>query len=337
MTKAAGIALIVAGLTGAYLMMPANYSAVKLSFPAGTPPEKIIAALGGRGVVRSPTLLSAALTVSGRMRKVTPGVYTFDGGEDFVQVWRLMSRGGMRETVAITIPEGYTNAQIAQLLEESGLVTSKQAFLDALKSPEQYAAAAPRLFTILQRDSHTADLEGFLFPATYDFAAGMPPERIIEKMLRGFHTNLPPDTSTQLKTLQRSLREIIIIASMIEREAAVDRDRPLIASVIYNRLKKGMLLQIDATVAFALNKWERLYNKDKEVDSPYNTYKYAGLPPAPIGNPGAASIFAALHPAKTGYLYYVAQPDGSHAFSSTFGGQIRNIQRACAPSSAPGV
>lgn len=310
-------------------MMPAGYAPQKLTFPAGTPPPQIVAALGAKGIVHSPGLLSLALTFTGRMKKVTPGRYAFQGGEDFTRVFRILSRGGMRETVRVSIPEGYTAAQIAGLLRDYGLITSTDLFMDEVNHPEHFASAVPRVVTALQRDPPQSGpaLEGFLFPATYDFATGMPPERILEKMLRGFDHNLPPDAPERLQALHRSLPEVVIVASLIEREALIDRDRPLIASVIYNRLKRGMLLQIDATLAFALNKWGgRLYNKDKEVDSAYNTYKHAGLPPGPISNPGWASLYAALHPAKTNYLYYVARPDGSCAYSSTYAGHIRNIR-----------
>lgn len=326
-----GLALIVAGVLCAYLLMPARYTPDKLSFPAGTPPEKIVAAVGRDGLVHSPALLRLALTLTGRMKKVTPGTYAFSGGEDFAEVFRILSHGGLRETVRVTIPEGYTASQIAGILQDNGLLTSTGEFMDELNHPEHYASATPFLITSLQRDPPQSGppLEGFLYPATYDFYVGAPPERLIEKMLRAFAHNLPTDTQARLKDLHRSLPEIVIIASLIEREALLDKDRPLISSVIYNRLKIGMPLQIDATLAFALNKWgQPVYSKDKQVDSPYNTYKHAGLPPGPIADPGWASIYAALHPAKTKYLYYVAGPGGANEYSATLAGHIHNIRRS---------
>ena len=163
------------------------------------------------------------------------------------------------------------------------------------------------------------DLEGYLFPDTYIFYKGEKAEDVLKKMTSKLFSIIKPSQKFKIKSREFSTHEILTIASMIEREAMVDREKPIIASVIYNRLEKNMRLQIDATVLYALGKHKtRVMYKDLRIKSPYNTYRNRGLPPGPIASPGFQSIMAALHPAKTDYLYYVATGKGDHIFSKTY-------------------
>ncbi len=167
-------------------------------------------------------------------------------------------------------------------------------------------------------------LEGYLFPDTYIFYKGEKAENVIKKMTSNLFTIIKPSQTFKMKSMEFNTHEILTIASMIEREAMVDREKPIIASVIYNRLEKNMLLQIDATVLYALGRHKgRVMYKDLRIKSSYNTYRNRGLPPGPIASPGFQSIMAALHPARTDYLYYVATGKGDHIFSKTYGEHIK--------------
>lgn len=233
-----------------------------------------------------------------------------------------LASGGERHTappsvgtpaiVKVLIPEGDTRAQIATIADAHGLTGS---YLDAsvrsgALEPEQYGA--PR---------GTPNLEGFLFPATYEVYAGSPAAVLVGKQLEAFSERFGPHVEAAARALHQTPYQLLIVASMIEREAQVPQDRPLIAAVIYNRLRRGMPLGIDATIRYALHDYSRpLTESQLALSSPYNTRLHRGLPPTPIANPGLASIEAAAHPAHNGYLYYVAGADGCGelVFSSSY-------------------
>lgn len=238
-----------------------------------------------------------------------------------VAIWLLVqSLGGSRShqppapprVVKVTIPEGYTRAHIAALAKDEGL---KGDYLTAtVRSshlhPTRYGA--PR---------STPNLEGFLFPATYDLDAGASVRRLVDEQLAAFQENFGAAEIHRAHSLGITPYQLLVIASMIEREAEVQRDRPLIAAVIYNRLRQGTPLGIDATIRYALNDFAQPLTEAQLRDpSPYNTRLHHGLPPTPIANPGLASIHAAAHPAHVSYLYYVAAADGcgEHVFSSSY-------------------
>jgi uncharacterized YceG family protein len=220
--------------------------------------------------------------------------------------------------VRVLIPEGKTRPQIAQIASADGL---KGSYLGASKrskllAPTHYGA--PR---------GTADLEGFLFPATYELDAGASVARLVNDQLRAFREKFGPRTKRRARELHVTPYQLLTVASMIEREAQTAHDRPLIASVIYNRLHRGMPLGIDATIYYAveLQKHVATYTHELSeaqlhIDSPYNTRTHTGLPPTPISNPGLASIDAAAHPARAAFLYYVAAADGcgEQTFSTTY-------------------
>jgi UPF0755 protein len=180
-------------------------------------------------------------------------------------------------------------------------------------------------------DGKRRNLEGFLFPATYDVYDDDPARVLVEKQLAAFSRNWSKVKLGYARSKNLTPYDVLIIASMIEREVAVARERPLVASVIYNRLRAGMRLDIDATVQYAVGQWkEHLTASDLAIDSPYNTRKFAGLPPGPISNPGKDSIRAAAHPVETDYLYYVARNDGTgrHYFSSTPEQFAQDVQKS---------
>lgn len=214
-------------------------------------------------------------------------------------------------TRKVTFPEGFDLSQMGERLGDVGLMISAQAFRQAATP----ATIANAVAFPLPGDS----LEGYLFPDTYEFVVGTRPDGVVTAMAQTFSLKFYAPNKAEIERSPLTLHELVTIASLIEDEARTAADRPLISSVIRNRLAKGMRLQIDATVLYALGVHkERVTHADLAVDSPYNTYRHAGLPPGPICNPGAASLKAALRPAGSDYLFYVARPDGSHAFTRTY-------------------
>jgi len=277
--------------------------------------DTIVSSLAEAGITRHPWLLRALSHIRGASAKIDAGRYRFPAHLSTIELLDRLLAGG-RNSLWVTIPEGFTDREIARRLARRGLGK---------------AVALERAFkhdTALVDGVRITGLEGFLFPDTYLVPLGATPEQIESQMLARFRQELPAHARRRARALHVSLVGAITIASMIEREAKIDRDRPLIASVIYNRLRLGMPLQIDATVEYALpHHRSTLTYADLRVPSPYNTYLHAGLPPGPIANPGRASIEAAFHPAKTDFLYYVAKGDGSHVFAATLAEQTANIAR----------
>jgi UPF0755 protein len=224
-----------------------------------------------------------------------------------------------RAVVKVVIPEGYTNEQIGKTLEKSGLVTEK----DFINQVGNWSDNSYWFLKGLPQDKHK--LDGFLYPATYTFEKNTSSKEIINEMLKTFETNIEPSKSYITKN-NLSIRNVVITASLIEKEARKDVDRPKIASVIYNRLNKNMPLQIDATILYVIGHKDKVYNRDLTVKSPYNTYLNKGLPPSPICNPGTKSINAALHPERTNYLYYVLDTKtNTHVFAETYAQHIKNV------------
>ncbi|MCB2293379.1 endolytic transglycosylase MltG [Clostridium algoriphilum] len=222
--------------------------------------------------------------------------------------------------VKVTIPEGYTYEKIGQTLQKSGLVTAN----DFTNQVENWTDDTNHWF-LKGVPSNKHMLDGFLYPATYTFRKDSSSKTIINKMLKTFETNIEPNKSYITKN-KLNIRNIIITASLVEKEAGTDIDRPKIASVINNRLNKKMPLQIDATIQYIIGFKIKLYNKDLAVKSPYNTYLNKGLPPSPICNPGIKSINVAIHPAVTDYLFYVLNSKtNEHVFSKTYAEHIKNV------------
>lgn len=213
-------------------------------------------------------------------------------------------RSGHGVVNTVTIPEGFTLAQIEPLLAAKLSVP-----LDSIRAAVSDTALLHRL------DAPTPTAEGYLFPDTYMFPPGTSARAAILTMVRRFEQAWRPDWTMRLDTLALSRHDLLTLASIVEREAKKPEERPIIAAVYWNRLRKGMLLQADPTVQYALPQYQRrLLNKHLAVKSRYNTYKYPGLPPGPIASPGVASMRATLYPASVPYLYFVAHPDGHHEF-----------------------
>jgi UPF0755 protein len=296
---------------------------VLVTVPKGATSWALGQVLVEKRLVRSALGFSLVARLTGDSRKLKAGVYSFNRSMSVHQMIDIMVEGKISAAVVV-IPEGFTIRQIADRLAAKAHV-NRQQFLNL---------AATQASTFSDAENvPSSSLEGYLFPATYTIGFGEDARAVIQQMLRVFRANVDREHAAAPERLHR----ILTVASMVEREAKLAKDRPLISAVIWNRQRQGMKLDIDATVEYALGEHRaRLYYRDLDVDSPYNTYRRAGLPPGPIANPGLSSIDAAMHPAKVGYLYYVAKPDGSHIFSDTLSQHNAAKQRVKAMRSASG-
>jgi len=286
---------------------------------------EIAAALSNKGYIRSPTAFTICALLSGQAGKLQSGYYELSSDMVTPHVLRVIAEG--RHAVAdLTVPEGLTIAQIAQLVQNTLRVDTEQF---------QAAATAQTIEEGLdvQLPPTVDTAEGYLFPETYQFELGANPNTIVNRMIVEFRQRFMMAVWQRTPPAQRwgSLHEVVTTASLVEEEAKVDKERALIAGVLLNRLWAGMKLQCDATVQYALpQRKSRLTHEDLRIQSPYNTYLYNGLPPGPICNPGLASLRAALRPAETQYLFYVARGDGTHIFCRTYQEHVAAIKRISA-------
>lgn len=321
---AALLALAVAAFCvwfGISLLQPfagAGSGAVIVSIPQGASAGRIGSILARDQVVPSGFFFDLRALLEGKRGQLRSGRFQLRRHMSYAAAIAALSTAPVPIAVRVVIPEGFTRLQIAALAQKDGLSGS---YLQASESsplldPVRFGAPAG-----------VASLEGFLFPATYQLIAGEPARQLVVEQLRAFQLRFGRALVHRAHVLGLSPYQLLIVASMIEREAQVPRDRALIAAVIYNRLRLGMALGIDATLYYALALREGIGAYDSELtaadlrmQSPYNTRLHAGLPPTPIANPGMASIEAAAHPANVSYLYYVAAPDGcgEHVFSSSY-------------------
>jgi len=292
------------------------------STPAGNPakPKRVVVdrgasvravaeALAKAEIIDAPRWFRFYASLGGRDRMIKPGTYQFgaDAGWKFV-LDALVSGRGLVHTV--TIPEGFDLRQIAPLLAKALSVSEDSVRVAATDTAWQRKLDIP-----------LKSLEGYLFPATYSFADGTTAREAVKAMLDAFEDAWAriPNAAARLQALAISRHDALTMASIIETEAKRAPERPIISAVYWNRVKRGMKLQADPTVQYALPAHvERVLYKDLEVDSKFNTYKYEGLPPGPIASPGMAAMEAALNPAAVPYLYFVAHPDGHHEFRTTF-------------------
>jgi len=278
--------------------------------------DQVATDLKAAGIIEYPSLFKLFLGFGDGEKSFDPGTYTLSSSLDYrAIVTNLRQERNVWEDVDVTIPEGKTLLQTFQILEENKVSTVEE-LLEAAKNYEFN-------FDFLNPDRMGDEnrLEGFLFPDTYTFYVDSDPSAAIRKFLNNYENRITNEMVTMAAQRGYTMDEILVIASMIEMEAASDSERPIIASVIYNRLNSSDFprLQIDATVQYALGeRKEKLSNDDLQVDSPYNTYLYEGLPPGPIANPGMASIRAALNPEGTNYYFYALNKDGAHEFFSSY-------------------
>ncbi len=276
---------------------------------------KVADILKENGIIEYKTVFRLFSAVTHGADKMVPGTYELNTDMDYRAIISSISAGSASRTeISVTIPEGYSMDQLFALLEEEGVASVADLTEMAANHDYQFSF----LSGIPLGDAHR--LEGYLFPDTYRFYIGEDPLYVLNKMLVNFDTMVSEDTRAELAEAGKDLREVLTVASLIEKETDGE-DQAMIASVIYNRLNHpdvtGGYLQIDATLAY-LNGGKVPTEADKAIDSPYNTYRYKGLPPGPICNPGSTAIWAAMNPMDTDYYYYALGSDGVHHYSRTY-------------------
>jgi UPF0755 protein len=277
------------------------------------------------GIINYNHLFGLYVKLADKDGQVNVGTYTLNPTMDYNQIIRtLKGTDSSSNTVNVTIPEGYTIEQIRQTLIDAGVCTAE----DLDEALNNYNFKHEFLQSMLPAKENW--LEGYLFPDTYTFYQNNSGVKTINKMLNNFNNQYDEKIKEGADKLGYSMQEVVIIASMIEREAKLDDEFARISGVIYNRLHSSNFpyLQIDATIQYAVGHKETLTEEDLKVDSPYNTYTHQGLPPGPICNPGYTALYAATHPEEHNYYYYVAVPDGSHLFASSQSEHQKNIEKA---------
>jgi UPF0755 protein len=284
--------------------------------PAGQDFRTLTGRLQAEGIIRNPRKLRLLARLEGFDRIIQAGEYELSAAMAPRTILETLAGGKVR-LHRLTIPEGFTLGQVADAVAGAGLAP-RDAF---------YAAATDPDFT--RRLQIPADsFEGYLFPDTYHFPRDTTPRKMVATMVSHFRGALAPEWQLQLDKLGWSLHQVVTLASIIEKETGAAFERPLISSVFHNRLKKGMRLESDPTVIFGIPEFDgNLTRKHLRTPTPYNTYQIPGLPPGPIANPGAAALEAALFPAETRYLFFVAKGDQTHHFSTTLAEHNRAVQK----------
>jgi len=292
-----------------------NSKQINITIQKGASTRQISEILHSSGLIKDKNTFRIYLRLNKLDGKIKAGNYEFNSAMNVVEIVDKMVKGDVkRDTVKVTIPEGYEIKEIAEVLEKSGLVKKEDFFEAVQKDYSEYDF-------LKNLPNRPVKLEGYLFPDTYEFAKNTTAEQVIRKMLNRFDDVFDSSMRKKAAEMNLSIDQVVTMASIVEREAKLSSERSLVSAVFYNRLKKGMRLKSCATVQYALGeRKEKLLYADLEIKSPYNTYKNDGLPIGPIANPGKASIEAALNPADVNYLFFVAKEDGSgaHAFTVTY-------------------
>lgn len=316
LVKAASVALSL-GLLTLGACRATEHGTERLTIPEGATLQATADTLAAHDVIRWPGLFSLYARIRGQDERIKAGTYELPRGAGWSEALDALVSGRV-VTVPVTIPEGWTLTQIAEKLASLVAVSA-----DSVRQRLTDTTLAESL------DVPGPTLEGYLFPDTYRFAEGVPLTAVIEEMVQHYRGVWTPTRRAVLDSMGWTEREIITLASIVQAEARWEDEMPTIAAVYHNRLSRGMRLQADPTVQYALEarKSRLLYaDIDAVADHPYNTYTHAGLPPGPIGSPGLAAIEAALHPVDAPYLYFVARDDGRHEFSRTLREHNRAVQ-----------
>lgn len=287
---------------------------VRVTIPRGATLAGVAESLRARGVIDSPGLFAFYATLSGRARAIQAGTYDLPRPASHRRLLELLMAGRPPVT-RLVIPEGLMLQEIVTQIERQ------------LPLPRDSILAAVRDSALRARfDVPAPTLEGYLYPSTYLVRTDADARTVVQQMAAEFAGRWQPEWTRRLDTLGMTRHELVTLASIIEGEVRHDRDRRFVSSVYHNRLRRGMRLQADPTVIYALGRRRRLFEKDYQTPSRYNTYRIDGLPPGPIGSPAVGSIEAALYPARTDFLYFVARPDGQHVFSRTLREHLETVR-----------
>ena len=272
--------------------------------------------LAARHVIASPAIFALLARLRKQQADLRAGEFKFTAHSTLDEVLHELVTGGAQVAAWVTFPEGFTAREIASTLADRSLGDR-----DALE--REFLTQ-----TIVIDGQRSKSLEGYLFPSTYLVPLGAPPREIAKQLTDQFRAELPPNPAARARRLGMTIPGVVTLASLIEREAKADDERRLMAGVYYNRLRRGMPLEVDATIEYIFPRHKvEITRADLANDSPYNTYKHMGLPPTPIANPGRASLQAAFDPQPSDFLYYVYKGDGHHAFARTLAEHDANVAR----------
>jgi UPF0755 protein len=307
-----GFAALVLGVLlafyGLIILWPQGnpYESVKVMIPKGASLGVVSTALADKNIISSEPAFLLAVRMLGYEKDIPAGRFNLINAQSNFDIIDQLVHGRQVQK-RVTVLEGWTIADIAKELERKLQI-----------DPEDFISLCSNRMLLWKLGIDGDSFEGYLFPNTYYFPEDITPKEIITIMVNQYHASINDQMRARMEELGMTEREVLTLASIIEGEAIYDRERPLISGVYHNRLKKGMKLQADPTIQYIIKDGpRRLLNRDLKIDSPYNTYLYHGLPPGPINNPGLESIKAALYPAETEFLYFVARGDGYHTFSKT--------------------
>jgi len=313
-----------------------------ITIEKGSTPPAIIDKLAAEGIISSPFALKTYLRTIGDAGNLQAGEYQFSSPITPLQVLKELEKGES-QMIKLTIPEGFTRFDIAKrIVEKFGNqpVTTPSAEAAATPPSEggELKITEQQVLLLMEDTSLVSDiapeaknLEGYMYPSTYSFPRNTKPDAIVKQLVEQFKKVWKPDWTNAAKAIGRTPHEIVTIASLIETESGVESERPTVASVIYNRLSKSIPLGIDQTVVYIAkmqNRWDGTINRsDLDADSPYNTRRYGGLPPGPISSVSESAISAALNPAQTDALYFVARKDGTSQFSENLDDHNRAVNK----------
>jgi len=311
--------LIVCMLYIVVLTGPVEYRTRFVHIPEGFSAKRIALLLEKEGVIKDKDQFLLATRLLFRSKSLKAGKFELKGVRNLFELILKLSSPSPYY-IKVTIPEGATSRHIAQIVEHR-LGIRKEDFLNKVSDKN----------LLIKYGINSPSLEGYLFPDTYFFGEADSAERVIEVMVDRFFEVVNDSIRKEIRKKGMNLNQVLTLASIVEGECKFDFERPIVASLYLNRLKGGMRLEADPTIQYIIPDGpRRLYSKDLKIDSPYNTYKYRGLPPGPVNNPGMRSILAVLNPAKTDFLYMVANGDGTHTFTKDYNEFLkakRNLQR----------
>ncbi|HEX7519589.1 MAG TPA: endolytic transglycosylase MltG [Candidatus Deferrimicrobium sp.] len=318
--RGVALAVLAAALLSAFLLFDTHptggWEGKLVLVPKGSPLPEVVRILREDGILPHPLAFRALVLLTFSGRRLHYGEYAFPTPPSAFEAWRRLVRGDVIK-YEVTVPPGANLYDVAELLKKKKLATA-EAFLTT--------AASPDVLRRLEIPGESA--EGYLFPDSYTFVKPITPEEILEFMVRQFRRKIPPDAEKRAEEAGLSLHQVVTIASIIEKEAGVEEEKPIVSAVIRRRLALGMPLQMDPTVIYGVKRFDgTVTRKDLRAAGPYNTYLNQGLPPGPIANPGTAALVAALNPSKAEYLYFVSRNDGSHTFSRTLPEHNRAVER----------
>ncbi len=294
-----------------------GYSPIKFAVKKGEPFEKIINDMYDKGIIPSKTNMRIASFIYGAEKKIKAARYYIPNGLSYLNLLDYLLHAKADYWVNVTIKNGVSDGWVAEKLHYS-VYADSSSIVNLVHN---------RKF-INSLGLNVSSLTGYLLPQTYGLYQNSSPTEIIDTLYNGFKSFMVDSLKQRAKELGYSIHNIVTVASIVQGETNNVEEMPKIAAVYYNRLKKGMKLQADPTVQYLIDgKWRRLTYKDLKINSPYNTYKYAGLPPGPINNPGKKAILASLYPDKDQYLYFVADGYGKHIFSKSYSVHLKNVKK----------